>query len=122
MLGGGVDVRAGLQQEARGVNAAAHRGVKQRRIAAGVADVDVRTVLQKYSHDAQMTAHCSVGNGRHPVGARRFVHPEPTIEQQPDDTGVAPKRRGVQRARAIVVARSRIGTAREQRLDGVLQP
>lgn len=122
MLGGGVDVRAGLQQDARRGRAAAHRGVKQRRIAARVGEVDVRMVFQKYSHDAQMTAHRSVGNGRHPVGPRSFVHPEATIEQQPDDTRVAPKRRGVQRARAIVVPRSRIGTAREQRLDGFLQP
>ena len=77
-------------------SAAAHRGVKQRRIAAGVGEVDVRMVFQKHSHDAQMTAHRSVGNGRHPVGTRSVVHPEATIEQQPDDTHVAPKRRGVQ--------------------------
>jgi hypothetical protein len=47
--------------------------------------------IQKYSHDAQMTAYRSVGNGRHPVGQRSVVHPEATIEQQRDDTGVAPK-------------------------------
>ncbi len=58
----------------------------------------------------------------HPVGPRRFVHPEAAIEQQPDDTGVAAKRRRVQGARAIVVERPQIGTAREQRLDGFSRP
>jgi hypothetical protein len=39
-----------------------------------------------------MTAYRSVGNGRHPVAQRSVVHPEATIEQQPDDTGVAPNK------------------------------
>ena len=69
-----------------------------------------------------MTAYRSVGNGRHPVGTRSVVHPEATIEQQPDDTGVAHERCGVQGTRAIVVERSQIGTARDQRADGFLQP
>ena len=90
MLGGGVTFAPDSSKRRTAGRAAAHRGVKQRRIAAGVGEVDVRMVFQKYSHDAQMTAYRSVGNGRHPVGQRSVVHPEATIEQQPGDTGVAP--------------------------------
>ena len=60
-----------------------------------------------------MTTYRSVGDRRHPVGTGGFIHPEATIEQQPDDPHVAPKRRGVQGTRAIVVERSQIGTARD---------